>query len=175
MALSRKNGSTKKPTKTAEFVKLDDLPKYLKEKFDSYKLSPQSLDFCLRMAAGEDAMTIVSELYSYDGDRAQIKRQAKKLLGNPKLQDMITIFRQNLKHKAIVDANTLLSRLEIMYSECMFDDDKVMALEIIKQMSRIIKDNSGSITVTDLKIKFELPNSIKIKNKDDIQDAEVIE
>lgn len=174
MARKKADGSTKKPTLTQDFVKIDDLPKFLKEKFDSYRLSPQSLDFCLRMAAGEDAMSIVAELYSLE-DRAEIKRQAKKLLGNPKMQDMITIFRQNLKHKAIVDANTLLARLEIMYSEAAFDGNDMLQLEIIKQMARIIKDNSGSVTVTDVKIKFELPNSIKIKNKEQIEDANIVE
>jgi hypothetical protein len=163
-----------KPTLVHEFIKVDDLPEYLKEKFDAYRLSPHSVDFCMRMAAGEDAMTVVKEIYDLKDDRAQIKRKARELLGNPKLQDMITIFRENLKHKAIVDANMLLSRLELMYSEAIFDEDKRLALDIIKEMSKIVTNLDGSISVSDITIKFEVPNIIKIKQPEEITEAKVI-
>lgn len=166
--------SDSKPTKVHEFVKIDDLPEYLKQKFDSYRLSPQSLDFCMRMAAGEDAMTVVKDLYELGDDRAQIKRKARELLGNPKLQDMITIFRENLKHKAIVDSNMLLARLELMYSEAVYDDDKRLALDVIKEMGKIVNNLNGTISVSDITIKFEVPNVIKIKQPEEIIEAEEV-
>jgi len=162
-----------KPTITSEFIKIDDLPEYVKNKFDAYRLSPHSVDFCMRMAGGEDAMTVVKDLYDLKDDRAQIKRKARELLGNPKLQDMITIFRENLKHKAIVDANMLLSRLELMYSEAIFDGENRLALDIIKEMSKIVSNLDGSISISDITIKFEVPNVIKIKEQD-IQEAEEV-
>ena len=167
-------GSNKKPTKVHEFITIERLPQYIKEKFDSYRLSPHSIDFCMRLAAGEDAMTVVSELYELGDDRAQIKRKARELLGNPKLQDMITVFRENLKHKAIVDANAILMRLELMYSEAIYDDEKRLALDVLKEMSKIVTSLDGTISVTDVTIKFELPNAIKAKPQD-IQDTEIIE
>jgi hypothetical protein len=161
------------PTITSEFIKIDDLPEYVKKKFDAYRLSPHSVDFCLRMAAGEDAMTVVKDLYDLKDDRVQIKRKARELLSNPKLQDMITIFRENMKHKAIVDANMLLSRLELMYSEAIFDGENRLALDIIKEMSKIVSNLNGSINISDITIKFEVPNVIKIKDQD-IQEAEEV-
>jgi len=158
-----RKGSNKQPTKVHEFITIERLPQYIKEKFDSYRLSPHSIDFCMRLAAGEDAMTVVSELYELGDDRAQIKRKARELLGNPKLQDMITVFRENLKHKAIVDANAILMRLELMYSEAIYDDEKRLALDVLKEMSKIVTSLDGTISVTDVTIKFELPNAIKAK------------
>jgi len=169
-----RKGSNKQPTKVHEFITIERLPQYIKEKFDSYRLSPHSIDFCMRLAAGEDAMTVVSELYELGDDRAQIKRKARELLGNPKLQDMITVFRENLKHKAIVDANAILMRLELMYSEAIYDDEKRLALDVLKEMSKIVTSLDGTISVTDVTIKFELPNAIKAKPQD-IQDTEIIE
>jgi hypothetical protein len=169
-----KKGSNKKRTLVHEFIKIADLPQYIQQKFDSYRLSPHSIDFCLRMAAGEDSMTVVQELYELGDDRAQIKRKARELLGNPKLQDMINIFRQNLKHQAITDANGILMRLELLYSEAIFDNDRKLALDILKQMSSIISNLDGSVSVNDVVIKFELPNAIKIKPQE-ITDAEVTE
>lgn len=167
-------GSNKNPTKTHEFITLDRLPKYIQDKFDSYRLSPQYIDFCIQLAAGQDAMTVVKELYELGDDRAQIKRKARELLANPKIQDMITIFRENLKHKAIVDANAILMRLELMYSEAIFDDEKRLALDVLKEMSKIVSNLDGTISVSDVTIKFELPNAIKAKAID-IQDTEIIE
>lgn len=169
-----KKNSDKKPTKVHEFVTLDRLPQYMREKFDSYRLSPHSIDFCMRLAAGEDAMTVVKELYELGDDRAQIKRKARELLGNPKLQDMITVFRENLKHKAIVDANAILMRLELLYTESIYDDDKRMALDVLKEMSKLISNLDGTISVSDVTIQFSLPNAIKAKPQD-IQDTEIIE
>ena len=169
-----KKASNKQPTKVHEFITIERLPQYIQEKFDSYRLSPHSIDFCMRMAAGEDAMTVVSELYSLGNNRAEIKRKARELLGNPKLQDMITVFRDNLKHKAIVDANAILMRLELMYSECIYDNDKRLALDILKEMSKIITNLDGSVSVSDITIQFTLPNAIKAKPQD-IQDTEIIE
>jgi hypothetical protein len=169
-----RKGSNKQATKVHEFITIERLPQYIKEKFDSYRLSPHSIDFCMRLAAGEDAMTVVSELYELGDDRAQIKRKARELLGNPKLQDMITVFRENLKHKAIVDANAILMRLELMYSEAIYDDEKRLALDVLKEMSKIVTTLDGTISVSDVTIKFELPNVIKAKPQD-IQDTEIIE
>jgi hypothetical protein len=169
-----RKGSNKQPTKTHEFITIDRLPEYIKQKFDSYRLSPHSIDFCMRLAAGDDAMTVVQELYELGDDRAQIKRKAKELLANPKLQDMITVFRENLKHKAIVDANAILMRLELMYTESIFDNDKRLALDVLKEMGKIITNLDGSISVNDVVIRFELPNAVKAKPQD-IQDVETIE
>jgi hypothetical protein len=165
-------GSNKKKTKVHEFITLERLPQYIQEKFDSYRLSPHSIDFCMRLAAGQDAMTVVQELYELGDDRAQIKRKARELLGNPKLQDMITVFRENLKHKAIVDANAILMRLELMYSEAIYDDEKRLALDVLKEMSKIVTSLDGTISVSDVVIRFELPNTIKAKEID-ITDAEI--
>jgi hypothetical protein len=126
----------------------------------------------MRLAAGQDAMTVVQELYELGDDRAQIKRKARELLGNPKLQDMITVFRENLKHKAIVDANAILMRLELMYSEAIYDDEKRLALDVLKEMSKIVTSLDGTISVSDVVIRFELPNTIKAKEID-ITDAEI--
>jgi hypothetical protein len=41
-------------------------------------------------------------------------------------------------------------------------------------MSKIVTSLDGSISVTDVTIKFELPNAIKAKPQD-IQDTEIIE
>jgi hypothetical protein len=174
MARKKIEGSTKKPTVVADFIKLEDLPQVLKQKFDAYRLSEHSIDFAMRVAGGENPMNVVAELYSLGEDKVQIKRQTKKLLSNPKIQQMITTIRDNLKHSTYIDATLILRRLDMLYSEAIFDDDKFMALNVLKEMGRIVKDNSGTVTVTDVKITFELPNKINFKNKD-IDDAQVIE
>ena len=85
---------------------------------------------------------------------------------------MITVFRENLKHKAIVDANAILMRLELMYSEAIYDDEKRLALDVLKEMSKIVTSLDGTISVSDVVIRFELPNTIKAKEID-ITDAEI--
>jgi hypothetical protein len=79
-----------------------------------------------------------------------------------------------MKHKAIVDANAILMRLEILYSESIFDGDKATALKCLKQMSDIITNLDGSVSVSDITIKFELPNLVKAKPQD-IEDAKIEE
>jgi len=174
MARKLSEGSKKKPTVVKDFIKLEDLPKVLKEKFDAYKLSPHSIDFCMRVAGGESPMDVVDDLYSYDGDRAQIKRQTKQLLGNPKMQQMIKTIRDNLKHETYIDSTLILRRMDMLYSEAIYDENPLMALNVLKEMAKVVKDNSGTVTVTDISIKFELPNRINVK-KDDIDEANVIE
>ena len=168
MAKKRAEGSLKKPTKTSEFVKIDDLSTYVKSRWDAYRISPNAIDWCLRLAAGQDAMSATAELYSLN-DRYEIKHKSQELLRNPKHQDMINIFRQNMKHQAITDANTLLIRLETLYAEAIYDDNKKLALEIIKQMKDIVMGLNGNMTVNDITIKFEVPN---ILPKDTIIDIE---
>jgi hypothetical protein len=169
-----KKNSDKKPTVVADFIKLEDLPQVLKTKFDAYRLSEHSIDFSMRVAGGEDPMTVVNELYSLGDDKAQIKRTTKKLLGNPKIQQMVKTIRDNLKHESYIDATLILRRLDMLYSEAIFDDDRFMALNVLKEMGKIVKDNSGSVTVTDVTINFTLPNKLNIKDKE-IDNADVVE
>jgi hypothetical protein len=175
MARKKAEGSNKKPTVVADFIKLEDLPQVLKTKFDAYRLSEHSIDFAMRVAGGENPMTVVKELYSIpEENRALIKQKTTALLGNPKIQQMVKTIRDNLKHETYIDATLIMRRLDMLYSEAIFDDDKFMALQVLKEMAKVVKDNSGSVTVTDITIKFELPNKINIKNKD-IDEANVIE
>jgi hypothetical protein len=176
MARKKSEGSTKKQTVVKDFIKLQDLPEVLKTKFDAYRLSEHSIDFAMKVAGGESPMAVVEELYSYNGDRAQIKRQTSKLLGNPKIQQMIKTIRDNLKHETYIDATLILRRLDMLYTEAIYDDNRIEALQVLKEMGKIIKDNSGTTTVTDVTIKFELKNSLNIKPKEiEADDAEVIE
>lgn len=176
MAFKKKDGSTKKPTLTKTFIKLDDLPTYLRERFDAYKLSPQSLEWALKVAAGENPMTATSEIYSLEDDRAQIKRKTNDNLGNPKMQQIVRVLRDNLKHETYIDANLILRRFDMLYSEALYDNNPVIAIQVLKEMAKIIKDNSGSITVTDVSIKFELKNSLNFKKKEiEAEDIEPIE
>ena len=85
---------------------------------------------------------------------------------------MINVVRQEFKHQAIVDANAVLMRLELLYSECIYDNDRNNALKCLKQMSDIVTNLQGSISVNDVTIKFELPNSIKAKQID-IEDTKI--
>lgn len=176
MAKKKSEGSKKKATVVKEFIKLEDLPQVLKEKFDAYKLSPHSIDFAMRVAGGESPMDVVKELYSYGDDRAQIKRQTKNLLGNPKIQQMIKTLRDNLKHDTYIDSTLILRRMDMLYTEAIYDDNHMQALQVLKEMAKVVKDNSGSITVTDVTIKFELKNTLNVKPKQiEADDAEVIE
>lgn len=177
MAKKLSDGSNKKPTVVKEFIKLEDLPQVLKEKFDAYKLSPHSIDFAMRVAGGESPMDVVRDIYSYGDDRAQIKRQTKNLLGNPKIQQMVKTFRDNLKHETYIDSTLLLRRMDMLYAEAIYDDNHIQALQVLKEMAKVVKDNSGTVTVTDVTIKFELKNSLNIKNKKEIdaEDAEIVE
>jgi hypothetical protein len=174
MARKKIEGSNKKPTIVKEFIKLEDLPQVLKEKFDAYKLSPHSIDFAMRIAGGESPMDVVRDLYSYGDDRAQIKRQTSNLLGNPKIQQMVKTIRDNLKHETYIDSTLILRRMDMLFTEAMYDDNQIQALQVLKEMARVVKDNSGTVTVTDVTIKFELPNRINVR-KDDIDEANVIE
>ena len=176
MAKKRSEGSTKKPTVVKDFIKLEDLPEVLKTKFDAYRLSEHSIDFAMKVAGGESPMAVVEELYSYNGDRAQIKRQTAKLLGNPKIQQMIKTIRDNLKHETYIDSTLILRRMDGLYSEAIYDENPVLALQVLKEMAKVVKDNSGSVTVTDVTIKFELKNSLNIKPKEiEADDADIIE
>ena len=162
------------PTRLREYVRIDDLPQFIKDKYDGYRLSEQSVDWCLRVAAGQDAMSVTQEVYNLGDNRAEIKRTAREMLSNPKMQDMVNVLRDNLKHQAIVNANGILMRLELMYSEAIFDDDKRLALDILKEMSKIITNLDGAVSVGDVTISFTLPNAINAKPAD-IQDAEITE
>jgi hypothetical protein len=155
-----------------DFIKLDDLPKLIKEKYNGYKLSTQTVEFVMKLAAGQDAMSATQEIYNLGDNRAEVKRRSREMLSNPKIQDMINVVRQEFKHQAIVDANAVLMRLELLYSECIYDNDRNNALKCLKQMSDIVTNLQGSISVNDVTIKFELPNSIKAKQID-IEDTKI--
>lgn len=175
MARKKAEGSNKKPTVVKDFIKLEDLPEVLKTKFDAYRLSEHSIDFSMRVAGGENPMTVVRELYSIPEDnRALIKQRTNALLGNPKIQQMIKTVRDNLKHETYIDSTLILRRMDMLYSEAIYDDNHVQALQVLKEMAKVVKDNSGTVTVTDVTIKFELPNKINIKNND-IDEANIIE
>ena len=163
-----------KPTRVREVVKLDDLPKLIKDKYNGYKLSMQTVEFVMKLAAGQDAMSATQEIYTLGDNRAEVKRKSRELLANPKIQDMVNVVREEFKHQAIVDANAVLMRLELLYSECVYDNDRANALKCLKQMSDIITNLDGSVNINDVFIKFELPNTIKAKPKD-IDNAETID
>jgi hypothetical protein len=177
MARKKSEGSTKKRTVVKEFIKLEDLPEVLKSKFNCYRLSPHSVDWAMRVAGGENPMTVTSEIYSENMDKAEIKRQTNKLLSNPKIQQMVKTLRDNLKHETYIDANMIMRRFDMLYSEALYDNDRFSAINILKEMAKIIKDNSGNITVTDMTIKFELNNGLNVKQREieAADDAEVVE
>lgn len=175
MARKKAEGSKKKPTVVADFIKLEDLPQVLKTKFDAYRLSEHSIDFAMRVAGGESPMQVVKELYNIqDDNRALIKQKTTALLGNPKIQQMVKTIRDNLKHETYIDSTLILRRMDMLYTEAIYDENHIQALQVLKEMAKVVKDNSGTVTITDVTIKFELPNKINIKNKD-IDDANVIE
>jgi hypothetical protein len=178
MARKKVEGSKKKPTLVKEFIKLEDLPKVLKQKFDSYRLSEHSLDFAMRVAGGENPMTVVKELYNIpDDNRALIKQRTNALLGNPKIQQMVKTIGDNLKHETYIDSILILKRMDILYTEAVYDENPIQALNVLREMAKVIKDNSGTTIITDMSIQFTLPNVNKIKeiNAEDAEDAQVID
>jgi hypothetical protein len=161
-------------TKVRQYVKLDDLPDLIREKYNGFKLSQQVVDWAIRVAAGEDAMSVTREVYTLGDNKAEIKRTSNELLRNPKVVEMVNVLRDNFKHQAIVNTNGILSRLEMLYSEAIYDGDKRLALDVLKQMSNIITNLDGSVSVSDITIQFTLPNTINAKTID-ITEAEINE
>lgn len=175
MAKKLSEGSSKKKTVVKEFIKLEDLPQVIKEKFDAYRISPQMLDYCMRVAVGESPLSVIKDLYNYETPEA--KRQLNKMVCNPKIQTMIKSIQDNLKMETYLNSLVILNRMEILYQNAVEEEDNFMALNVLKEMGKIIKDNSGTTTVTDLTIQFSLPNSINVKQKqiEDITDSEIVE
>jgi hypothetical protein len=162
------------PTKLVNYVKLDDLPEYLRQKYDAYRLTEQTLQVCLDVASGEDAITSVSKAYSLQDNPAEARRRAREILTNPKIVETINIIRQNFKQQTIIDTNSILVRLEMLYGDCILDGDRANALKILKQMSDIVTKVDGAISVGEVNIQFTLPNVNNVK-KIDIEDAEISE
>jgi hypothetical protein len=173
MARKKSEGSTKKITPVKDFVTLDQLPEVLKTKFNSYRLSEHSIDWAMRVAAGESPMDVTADLYSID-EKALIKQKTKQLLSNPKIQQLVKTLRDHLKHETYINYELILRRMEMLYTEATYDNNDIMALNVLKEMAKIIKDNSGNITVTDVTIKFEMPNKLKVNNSN-IEDANIVE
>ena len=161
-----------KPTKLRQYVKLEDLGDYIKEKYDGYRLTEQTIEFAMKVAAGETATNAVIEVYSLEENHAEARRTAKELMLKPKVVEMINIIRENYKHQAVVDTNSILMRLEMMYSDCIQEGDRANALKVLKQMADIVNKMDGTMSVGDVTIKFELPNPIKAKTID-ITEAEI--
>ena len=164
----------KKPSKLRNYVKLDDIGKYLKEKYDAYRMTEQTLEFCMKVAAGESAIAAVKDIYTLQENNAEAKRHTKELLYNPKIIETINIIRDNIKHQTIVDTNSILMRLEIIYGECINDNDRANALKVLKQMADIVGKLDGEISVGDVNITFQLPNVNQVK-KIDIQATDIEE
>lgn len=161
-----------KPTKLRQYVKLEDLGQYIKEKYDGYRLTEQTIQFCMAVAAGENSISAVKDIYTLHENNAEAKRQAKEMLLNPKVVETINIIRENIKHQTIVDTNSILMRLELLYGECIQDNDRANALKVLKQMADIVTKMDGSVSVGDVKIQFTLPNPIQAKTID-ITEAEI--
>jgi hypothetical protein len=161
-------------TKLRQYVKLDDLGAYIKEKYDGYRLTEQTIQFCMAVAAGENSISAVKDIYTLHENSAEAKRQAKEMLLNPKIVETINIIRDNIKHQTIVDTNSILMRLEIMYGECIEENDRANALKVLKQMAEIVTKLDGTTSVGDVTISFTLPNAIQAKPID-IQEAEISE
>jgi hypothetical protein len=160
---------------TYKKISLDELPAYLEEKYSNYKLSEQTVEFAMKVAAGEDAISAAMDVYNLDQDNVrEARRTAKELMQKPKVVDMINIIRQNYKHQAIVDTNSILTRLEMMYSDCIIDGDRNNALKVLKQMSDIVTKMDGQIEVGEININFTLPNAVKAK-RIDIEEANIEE
>jgi hypothetical protein len=85
------------------------------------------------------------------------------MLLNPKIVETINIIRDNIKHQTIVDTNSILMRLELMYGDCIEDNDRANALKVLKQMADIVGKMDGTVSVGDVVIRFELPNPIGAK------------
>ena len=154
------------PTKLRNYVKLEDLGAYIKEKYDGYRLTEQTIQFCMSVAAGENSITAVKDIYTLHENNAEARRQAKEMLLNPKVVETINIIRDNIKHQTIVDTNSILMRLEMLYGECIEDNDRGNALKVLKQMADIVTKMDGTVSVGDVVIKFELPNPIQAKTID---------
>ena len=149
---------------TYKKISLEELPAYLEEKYNNYKLSEQTLEFAMKVASGEDAINAAMDVYNLGSDNIrEARRTAKELMHKPKVMDMINIIRQNYKHQAIVDTNSILTRLEMMYSDCIIDGDRNNALKVLKTMSDIVTKMDGQIEVGDINITFQLPNAVKAK------------
>jgi len=160
------------PTKIRNYVKLEDLGAYIKEKYDGYRITEQTIEFAMKVAAGEDAISAVRDVYTLHENPAEARRQAKDLMLKPKVVETINIIRENIKHQTIVDTNSILMRLEMMYGECIQENDRANALKVLKQMADIVAKMDGTMSIGDVTIKFELPNPIKA-NTIDISEAEV--
>ena len=160
------------PTRLRQYVKLEDLGQYIKEKYDGYRLTEQTIQFCMAVAAGENSIAAVKDIYTLHENNAEAKRQAKEMLLNPKIIETINIIRDNIKHQTIVDTNSILMRLELLYGECIEDGDRANALKVLKQMADIVTKLDGTMSVGDVTIQFTLPNPIKA-NTIDISEAEV--
>ena len=153
-------------TRIYSVVKIEDIPQYLKEKYDGYRVSEQTLEFCMKVASGEDAISAVMNVYNLKENKLETRRTAKELMGKPKVVDMINIIRENYKSQAIIDTNGILMRLEMIYADCIQDNDRNNALRVLKQMTEVIKGMDGSVSINDVKIVFELPNAVKAKQID---------
>lgn len=163
-----------KETRLRQFVKLDELGDYIKEKYSAHRLTEQIIEFAMKVAAGENAISAVKDVYTLHENNAEARRKAKEMLLNPKIIDTINVIRDNIKHHTIVDTNSILMRLEMMYGECIEDGDRANALKVLKQMADIVSNMDGSVSVGDVFIKFELPNVIKAK-KIDIEPTDIEE
>jgi hypothetical protein len=161
-----------KETRLRSYVKLEDLGTYIKEKYDGYRLTEQTIEFAMKVAAGEDAISAVRDVYSLQENAAEARRQAKELMLKPKVVETINIIRENIKHQTIVDTNSILMRLEMMYGECIQENDRANALKVLKQMADIVSKIDGTTSVGDVTIQFTLPNPMKAKTID-ITEAEV--
>jgi hypothetical protein len=151
------------PTKLRNYVKLDDLGEYIRQKYDGYRLTEQTIQFCMAVAAGENSISAVKDIYTLHENNAEARRQAKEMLLNPKIVETINIIRDNIKHQTIVDTNSILMRLELMYGDCIEDNDRANALKVLKQMADIVGKMDGTVSVGDVVIRFELPNPIGAK------------
>jgi hypothetical protein len=128
----------------------------------------------MKVAAGENSITAVKDVYDLHENNAEAKRHAKEMLLNPKVVDTINIIRDNIKHQTIVDTNSILMRLEMLYGECINDGDRNNALRVLKQMAEIVTKMDGTTSIGDVTISFTLPNAIQAKPID-IQEAEISE
>lgn len=163
-----------KETRLRQYIKLDDLPQYIREKYDGYRLTEQTIQFCMAVAAGENSISAVKDIYTLHENSAEARRQAKEMLLNPKIVETINIIRDNIKHQTIVDTNSILMRLELLYGECIEDNDRANALKVLKQMADIVTKMDGTVSVGDVVIKFELPNPLQAKTID-ITEAQIEE
>jgi hypothetical protein len=161
-------------TKLRQYVKLDDLGEYIRQKYDGYRLTEQTIQFCMAVAAGENSISAVKDIYTLHENNAEARRQAKEMLLNPKIVETINIIRDNIKHQTIVDTNSILMRLELMYGDCIEDNDRANALKVLKQMADIVGKMDGTVSVGDVVIRFELPNPIGAK-KIDVEATDVEE